>query len=87
MSVLTADKWLVAMFCKELLNIGNGSVHLTFHITGSVVTSIPENTLIMNKTGWICLMEVLVHFKNILTATGLITAGPNDDRRMILVTL
>ena len=87
MGIFTADKRLVPMLCQEFLDIGHMGVHLAFHITGSVESSIMEKSLIMYQTGSICLVEILMHLEDGFTAKGFITAGPDNNSWMILVPL
>ena len=75
------------MLCQEFLDICHMGVHLAFHITGSVESSIMEKPLIMYQTGSICLVEILMHLEDGFTAKGFITAGPDNNSWMILVPL
>ena len=45
------------------------------------------DTFIMYQTGRICISKELGHFKNILTTEGLISTGPDQDCRMVLISL
>ena len=87
MCILTADKRLGTVFCKELLNCFYRRIHLAFHITGIVVSSVVADTFIMYQTGRVILMEKLRHFIDIFSAKRFISAGPDQDCRMILVSL
>ena len=87
MGILTADKGLGIIFCKKLFNCFHRWIHLTFHIAGSVISAVMADTFIMYQTGRICISKELGHFKNILTTEGLISTGPDQDCRMVLISL
>ena len=87
MSVFTADERLRIIFCKELFDCLYRRVHLAFHIAGIVISAVMAKTFIVNQTGRVCVAEELGHFKNILASEGLISAGPDQDRRVVFVSL
>jgi len=59
MGVFTADKRLGAVFCKELFDCLYGWIHLTFHVTGIVISTVMAETFIMNQASRIFLVEEL----------------------------
>ena len=59
MGVFTADKRLGAVFCKELFDCLYGWIHLTFHVTGIVISAVMAETFIMNQASRIFLVEEL----------------------------
>ena len=87
MSVFTADERLGIIFCKELFDCLYRRVHLAFHIAGIVISAVMAKTFIVNQTGRVCVAEELGHFKNILASEGLISAGPDQDRRVVFISL
>ena len=87
MGILTTDKGLGIIFCKKLFNCFHRWIHLAFHIAGSVISAVMADTFIMYQTGRICISKELGHFKNILTTEGLISTGPDQDCRMVLISL
>ena len=59
MSVLAADKWFASVFFQKCLDILYRRIHLAFHITGIVVSSVVADTFIMYQTVRIHLMVQL----------------------------
>ena len=55
MCVLTADKRLAVILCKEFLNCIYRRIHLAFHITGIIISSVMDNTFVVHKSGRIVL--------------------------------
>ena len=47
MRVLAADKWFASVFFQEFLDSFYRRIHLAFHITGIVVSSVVADTFIM----------------------------------------
>ena len=87
MRVLAADKRLARILCQKFFDALHRWVHLTFHITRIVVTSVVEQPLVMNETGIIQTVEQTGHFIDVLAAVRLIATRPDQDRRMVFVTL
>ena len=85
--ILAADKRLAPVFCKEFLNLFHRCIHLAFHVAGTIVTAVMENTFIMYQSCRIFFAEELGHLVNILSSKGLISAGPDQNGRMVLVPL
>ena len=85
--ILTADKWFASVFCKEFLDLFHRCVHLALHIAGIIVAAILEDAFVMYQSRRIFLAEKLRHFINIFSSERLISAGPDQDGRMIFVPL
>ena len=86
-SIFAADKRFAPVFFQEFFNVLHRSIHLAFHIAGVVVSPVMENSFIMDQTGRIFSAEELRHFKNVLSSKRLVAAGPDQDRRMVLISL
>ena len=87
MCILTADKRFTVILCQELFDCFYRWIHLAFHITGIIITAVMEKSFIMYQTGRIILTEKLRHFIDIFSAKRFISTGPDQDCRMILVSL
>ena len=85
--ILAADKRLASVFGKEFLDLFHRCVHLALHIAGIIVTAILEDAFVMYQSCRIFFTEELGHFINILSSEGLISAGPDQDGRMVFVSL
>ena len=53
MRVLAADKWFASVFFQEFLDSFYRRIHLAFHITGIVVSSVMADTFIVYQAVWI----------------------------------
>ena len=87
MRVLTADKRLLFLLCQIFHNPLYRRVHLALHIAASIVTSVVVDSLIVNQAVGIQLSEFLGHLINHASTVRLIAAGPDQDRRMVLIAL
>ena len=87
MGVLTADERFTSVIFQKFLNIFRGGVHLAFHIAGVISPTVIENALIMNQTGRIQFPEEFGHLIDDFSAEGFISAGPDQDRRMVFIPL
>ena len=87
MGVLAADKRFASVFRQELFDGFHRRIHLAFHIAGIVVTAVMHDPFIMNQTGGIFLPVELGHLIDIPAAEGFIAAGPDQDGRMVLISL
>ena len=85
--VLTADKRLLFLLCQIFHNPLYRRVHLAFHIAASVVASVVIDSLVVNQAVGIQLSELLGHLINHASTVRLIAAGPDQDRRMVLIAL
>ena len=79
MGVLAADKGLVLVLRKELLDIRRLRIHLTLHVAGVVVSPVVADSLIVNQSVGIKLSKELRHLIGHLTAVGLISYGPDQN--------
>ena len=86
MCVFTADKRFAVILCQELFDCFYRWIHLAFHITGIIITTVMEKSLIMYQAGRVILTEKLRHFIDIFSAKRFISTRP-DHCRMILVSL
>ena len=87
MRILTADIRFSSVFRQEFTDFIDRRVHPAFHIAGVVVSAVVINSFIMNKTGRVHLPVQLGHFKNNFSAKRFISAGPDQNRRMVFVSL
>ena len=87
MGIFTADKGLAPVLCQEFLDAFYRWVHLAFHITAAVVAAVMEYPFIMHQPGIVQFTETLGHLVNPLPAERLVPAGPDDNRRVVLVPL
>ncbi len=85
MSVLTADKGLAVTVCQILLYVSHLRVHAALHVGGIVVAPVVEHTFVVHQSRIVQLAEKLRHFKNRLTAEGLVSHRPDQHRRMVFV--
>ena len=75
------------MLLQKLLDLSGRSVHLTLHITCTVISAVIEDSLIMYKAVRIQFTEFLRHIKRNFSAERLVSDRPDQDCRMILVSL
>lgn len=75
------------MLLHKLLHISRLCIHLAFHIADCFKLPVPEHTLIMNETAVIPLTEETAHGLNTGSCVRLISAGPEENRRMVLIPL
>ena len=85
--ILAQDKRLVRVLLEELLHVRRRRVHLRFHVGAVIVGAVVHDAFIMDKTGRVELPEFLGHPVDDKAAIALISAGPDQDRGMILVSL
>ena len=87
MQIFAADERLAAVIFQILSDLIRRSVHLAFHVTAAIVAAVIKHALIMHQSRGILSAELLRHLIDDLAAEGLIAAGPDQDRRMVLVSL
>ncbi|MMZ66595.1 hypothetical protein D1872_291050 [compost metagenome] len=87
MHVLTADIRLLRIIVQVFLNVRYLGIHTALHVTAGIVVPIVEYAFIMHQTTWIGCTKIIRYIQDNLTSVGFITAGPDQDGRMILVAL
>ena len=87
MGIFTADKRLFRVLPQERFYGSGGRIHLAFHVTGIRIRSVMEDAFIMDQAFRIQLPEALRHLMDHAAAKGFISAGPDQDGRMVLVPL
>ena len=85
--IFTQDKRLLRFPLKVCLHLRRLCVHAALHITGLIEFTVPEDALIVNQPGWIPLLKILRHGENIFARVRLISTGPDQDGRMVLIPL
>ena len=83
--VFTEDEGLLRMLFKELLHLRGGRIHLRFHIACIIIAAVVGDAFVMNEPAAVQGSESLRHFINDAAAVGFISAGPDQDGRMVLV--
>ncbi len=87
MGILAADKRFLRMFRKELPDSIDRRIHLAFHITGGAISSVVENTFVMDKPVRVQSVKQSGHLKQIAAAIRFVSDRPDQDRSMVLVPL
>ena len=87
MGIFTADKGLVAVLGEELPDARHGGVHLAFHVACLIVASVAEYAFIVYQPGIVQLPEFVRHIPDHAAAEGFISAGPDQDGRVVLIPL
>ena len=87
MGILAADKRFASVLRQELLDRFHCRIHLAFHVAGIIVTAVVDNPLVMHQAGGIFLPVEPGHLIDILAAEGFISAGPDQNRRMVFISL
>ena len=87
MGIFAADKGLVTVLGQKFLDFGCRCVHLALHIARLIVAAVAENPFIMYKPGIVKLPESVCHIPDHGAAEGFISAGPDQDGRVVFVPL
>ena len=85
--IFTADIGFTCVLSEIFLDLGRLCVHSAFHIGDMVVFSVPHNSLVVNKSGAVCFVEVFRHCCNIIAAVAFVSAAPYQHACVVLVTL
>ena len=86
-AVLAHDKGLFRVLCQKLFDVCHRGIHLAFHIGSGGVFPVPENALVVHKAAGVGAAEIFAHLPQGLAAVALVTAGPDEDGRVVFVPL
>ena len=87
MGIFTADKRLFPMLCQISPDLRHRGVHPAFHIGGPRIAPVMEDSLIMHRPSAVQLPESLRHLVDHAAAPGFVSAGPDQNRRMVLISV
>ncbi len=87
MCVFAENKRFFFLPCKIFQNPLHAEIHLTLYIAAVAVTAVIVDPLVMHRPVRVKPAEFLRHRINDFSAVRLISAGPDQNRRMIFVSL
>ena len=86
-AVLAADKGLAPVVGEPLFDLSHRRVHTAFHVAGVGEAAVPEDALVVHQTVLVEGAEALAHVEDHMAAIGLVAAGPDENRGVVLVAL